>query len=239
MTLRQAQGDVDTNVRVVLVDDQELVRSGLRRILRRRDGFEIVAECSDGSEVPAVLDELGAGDDRGVDVVVMDLRMRTVDGITATGAVVARGDGPPVLVLTTFDDDEMLSGALRAGAAGFLLKDSSADDLIRAVRTVAEGGNWLDPSVTGRVLHRFRSIAPRPAASGTRGAADQLTVRELEVLRRMALGRSNGEIAGDLVISELTVKSHVGRIFTKLGLRDRPAAIVYAYDNGLVQPTPS
>ncbi|WP_182378533.1 response regulator transcription factor [Nocardioides sp. WS12] len=232
MTLRQAQGDVDANVRVVLVDDQELVRSGLRRILRRRDGFEIVAECSDGSEVPAVLDELGAG----VDVVVMDLRMRTVDGITATGAVVARGDGPPVLVLTTFDDDEMLSGALRAGAAGFLLKDSSADDLIRAVRTVAEGGNWLDPSVTGRVLHRFRSIAPRPAASGTPGAADQLTVRELEVLRRMALGRSNGEIAGDLVISELTVKSHVGRIFTKLGLRDRPAAIVYAYDNGLVTP---
>lgn len=225
---------IEPTVRVVLVDDQELVRSGLRRILRRRDGFEIVAECGDGSEVPAVLDGLPGG----VDVIVMDLRMRTVDGITATGAVVARGDGPPVLVLTTFDDDEMLSGALRAGAAGFLLKDSSADDLIRAVRTVAEGGNWLDPSVTGRVLHRFRSIAPRPEASGVRGAVDQLTVRELEVLRRMALGRSNGEIALDLVISELTVKSHVGRIFTKLGLRDRPAAIVYAYDNGLVTPAP-
>ncbi|MCX6398663.1 MAG: response regulator transcription factor [Propionibacteriales bacterium] len=218
-------------VRVVLVDDQELVRSGLRRILRRRDGFEIVAECADGNEVPGVLDDLVDG----VDVVVMDLRMRTVDWITATREVVARDDGPPVLVLTTFDDDEMLSGALRAGAAGFLLKDSSADDLIRAVRTVAEGGNWLDPSVTGRVLNRFRSMAPareHPAA----GAADPLTARELEVLRRIALGRSNGEIAGDLVISELTVKSHVGRIFTKLGLRDRPAAIVYAYDNGLVAP---
>lgn len=221
----------ETTVRVVLVDDQELVRSGLRRILRRRDGFEIVAECTDGGEVPATLDELGAD----VDVVVMDLRMRAVDGITATAAVVARGDGPPVLVLTTFDDDEMLSGALRAGAAGFLLKDSSADDLIRAVRTVADGGNWLDPSVTGRVLDRFRSAAP-PQARSTTSAADQLTARELEVLRRIALGRSNGEIAGDLVISELTVKSHVGRIFTKLGLRDRPAAIVYAYDNGLVTP---
>ncbi|NYI45095.1 DNA-binding NarL/FixJ family response regulator [Nocardioides aromaticivorans] len=232
-------GAVDQLVRVVLVDDQELVRSGLRRILRRRDGFEIVAECGDGSEVPGTLDELatpdGEGGDRGVDVVVMDLRMRTVDGITATAGVVARPDGPPVLVLTTFDDDEMLSGALRAGAAGFLLKDSSADDLIRAVRTVADGGHWLDPSVTGRVLQQFRTGSP-VAAARTSAATDPLTARELEVLQAIALGRSNGEIADELVISELTVKSHVGRIFTKLGLRDRPAAIVYAYDNGLVSP---
>ncbi|MBM7517438.1 response regulator transcription factor [Nocardioides nitrophenolicus] len=218
-------------VKVVLVDDQELVRSGLRRILRRRDGFEIVAECADGGELPATLDRLGEG---GVDVVVMDLRMRAVDGITATRAVVA-AEGPPVLVLTTFDDDEMLSGALRAGAAGFLLKDSSADDLIRAVRTVAEGGSWLDPAVTGRVLDRFRTFAPVPSGPAP-GGVDPLTARELEVLRAMALGRSNGEIAAELVISELTVKSHVGRIFTKLGLRDRPAAIVYAYDHGLVAP---
>lgn len=241
----------DRVVRVVLVDDQELVRSGLRRILRRRDGFEIVAECGDGSEVPGALDGLAAapatgdpapGDpatadgDRGVDVVVMDLRMRTVDGITATAGVVARPDGPPVLVLTTFDDDEMLSGALRAGASGFLLKDSSADDLIRAVRTVADGGHWLDPSVTGRVLQQFRSGAPVVTAR-TSAATDPLTARELEVLQAIALGRSNGEIADELVISELTVKSHVGRIFTKLGLRDRPAAIVYAYDHGLVRPS--
>lgn len=226
----------DQLVRVVLVDDQELVRSGLRRILRRRDGFEIVAECGDGSEVPGALDGLAAGDgDPGVDVIVMDLRMRTVDGITATAGVVARPDGPPVLVLTTFDDDEMLSGALRAGAAGFLLKDSSADDLIRAVRTVADGGNWLDPSVTGRVLQQFRTGPPVVAARAN-AATDPLTARELEVLQAIALGRSNGEIADELVISELTVKSHVGRIFTKLGLRDRPAAIVYAYDNGLVRP---
>lgn len=217
-------------VRVLLVDDQELVRSGLRRILRRRDGFEIVGECGDGGEVPAALD---AAD--GVDVVVMDLRMRDVDGIEATAAVAARSGGPPVLVLTTFDDDEMLSGALRAGAAGFLLKDSSADDLIRAVRTVAEGGHWLDPTVTGRVLSTFRS-APAAVAAGSPAATESLTGRELEVLRAMAQGHSNGEIAAALVISELTVKSHVGRIFTKLGLRDRPAAIVYAYDHGLVAP---
>ncbi|MFC5729265.1 MULTISPECIES: response regulator transcription factor [Nocardioides] len=224
-------GAAPAPVRVLLVDDQELVRSGLRRILRRRDGFEIVAECGDGSEVPAALDS------DGVDVVVMDLRMREVDGITATGRILARPDGPPVLVLTTFDDDEMLSGALRAGAAGFLLKDSSADDLIRAVRTVATGGSWLDPAVTGRVLSRFRSFAPAPVT--TDPATTQLTARELEVLRAMALGRSNGEIAAELVISELTVKSHVGRIFTKLNLRDRPAAIVYAYDHGLVSPATS
>ena len=216
-------------VRVVLVDDQELVRSGLRRILRRRDGFEVVAECGDGSELPAVLDG------HEVDVVLMDLRMREVDGITATSRLAGCPDAPPVLVLTTFDDDEMLSGALRAGAAGFLLKDSSADDLIRAVRAVAGGDSWLDPAVTGRVLSSFRRSTPlEPVAADA--AHETLTARELEVLLAMAAGRSNSEIAGELFISELTVKSHIGRIFTKLGLRDRPAAIVYAYDRGLVRP---
>lgn len=219
----------EAETRVVLVDDQELVRSGLRRILRRRDGFEIVAECGDGSELPAALETAGA-----VDVVVMDLRMREVDGITATRELAARPDAPPVLVLTTFDDDEMLSGALRAGAAGFLLKDSSADDLIRAVRAVAAGDSWLDPSVTGRVLSSYRESAP--AAGAPTGEHEVLTARELEVLCLMGSGRANHEIAADLFISELTVKSHIGRIFTKLNLRDRPAAIVYAYDNGLVRP---
>ncbi|MBO9522214.1 MAG: response regulator transcription factor [Nocardioidaceae bacterium] len=222
-------------VRVVLVDDQELVRSGLRRILRRRDGFEIVAECGDGAELPAALDAVEAAGSR-ADVVVMDLRMRGVDGITATRELNRRACPPPVLVLTTFDDDEMLSGALRAGAAGFLLKDSSADDLIRAVRTVAAGDSWLDPAVTGRVLSRYRSApAAAPVVNGS-GEHEVLTVRELEVLRAMGAGLSNAEIAGTLFISELTVKSHIGRIFTKLGLRDRPAAIVYAYDHGLVVP---
>jgi DNA-binding NarL/FixJ family response regulator len=219
----------DSAVRVVLVDDQELVRSGLRRILRRRDGFEIVAECSDGSELPAALDA------HEVDVVLMDLRMREVDGITATERLTGDPQAPPVLVLTTFDDDEMLSGALRAGAAGFLLKDSSADDLIRAVRAVAAGDSWLDPAVTGRVLSSYRESAPaEPSAAGI--DHETLTARELEVLLAMAAGQSNSEIAQELFISELTVKSHIGRIFTKLGLRDRPAAIVYAYDHGLVSP---
>jgi len=215
-------------LRVVLVDDQELVRSGLRRILRRRDGFEIVAECADGAEVPAAL----AGDR--VDVVLMDLRMRDVDGITATERLRADPAAPPVLVLTTFDDDAMLSGALRAGAAGFVLKDSSADDLIRAVRTVAAGDGWLDPAVTARVLRGYRS-APSAAGNGA-GVSEVLTARELEVLRAMAAGLTNGEIAESLFISELTVKSHIGRIFNKLDLRDRAAAIVYAYDHGLVAP---
>ena len=218
----------DADVRVVLVDDQELVRSGLRRILRRRDGFDIVAECSDGAELPEVLGR------HAVDVVLMDLRMRDVDGITATRRLAAEADAPPVLVLTTFDDDERLSGALRAGAAGFLLKDSSADDLIRAVRAVAAGDSWLDPAVTGRVLSSYRQTASPATATGS--DHEVLTARELEVLCAMAAGRSNGEIASSLFISELTVKSHIGRIFTKLELRDRPAAIVYAYDHGLVRP---
>lgn len=218
----------DAATRVVLVDDQELVRSGLRRILRRRDGFDIVAECADGNELPAALA------DHAVDVVVMDLRMKHVDGIEATRRLrAAATDAPPVLALTTFDDDELLSGALRAGAAGFILKDSGAEDLIRAVRRVAAGESWLDPAVTARVLATYR------AAAGTRAAAtiDALTARERDVLVAIGTGLSNVEIAESLVISELTVKSHIGRIFAKLGLRDRAAAIVYAFDHGLVSPS--
>ncbi|MDP3891866.1 response regulator transcription factor [Nocardioides sp.] len=214
-------------VRVALVDDQELVRSGLRRILRRRDGFEVVAECSDGAEVPAALEEVE------VDVVVMDLRMKHVDGIEATRRLRATGAHPPVLALTTFDDDAMLSGALRAGVAGFVLKDSSAEDLIRAVRVVAAGDSWLDPAVTSRVLTSYRHSAPTPPAGDHDGL---LTAREQEVLQAIGRGLSNGEIAASLHISELTVKSHIGRIFTKLDLRDRAAAVVYAFDHGIVAP---
>ena len=216
----------DTPVRVLLVDDQELVRSGLTRILRRRDGFEVVGECADGDEVPAALAA------HEPDVVVMDLRMPRVDGIAATTRLRADSTAPPVLVLTTFDDDELLSAALRAGAAGFLLKDSSAEDLSRAVHAVARGDSWLDPAVTARVLSRYRQ-APEPRATD---ALDVLTERELEVLRAMGAGASNHEIAEQLVISELTVKSHIGRIFTKLDLRDRAAAIVFAFDHGVVRP---
>jgi DNA-binding NarL/FixJ family response regulator len=222
--------EVESTTRVMLVDDQELVRSGLRRILRRRDGFEIVVECSDGDQVPAALAE------HEVDVVVMDLRMKGVDGIEATRQIRRSDDGPPILVLTTFDDDEMLSGALRAGAAGFILKDSSAEDLIRAVRTVAQGASWLDPAVTARVLSRYRE-SPGVTSNAANLADDTpLTTREQEVLHAIGCGLSNAEIADALFISELTVKSHIGRVFVKLGLRDRAAAVVYAFDHGIVRP---
>ncbi|WP_245678086.1 response regulator transcription factor [Nocardia acidivorans] len=210
---------------VLVVDDQELVRGGLRRILRRRDGFA-VSECADGDEVPAAIAA------NRPDVVLMDLRMKRIGGIEATRTLRTRADAPPVLVLTTFDDDQLLSGALRAGAAGFLLKDSPAEDLIRAVRTVARGGSWLDPSVTPRVLTAYRSARPTPAG----GRLGELTVREVEVLELIARGRLNSEIASALGISEVTVKSHVGHIFGKLGLRDRAAAIVFAFDHGVVAP---
>ncbi|WP_099022348.1 response regulator [Mycolicibacterium palauense] len=216
---------MDDEITVLLVDDQDLVRSGLRRILRRKDGFAIVAECADGDEVPAAVSA------HRPDVVVMDLRMKRVDGIEATRRL-AGPDAPPVLALTTFNEDELLSGALRAGAAGFVLKDSSAEELIRAVRAVARGDSFLDPAVTSRVLSAYRQAA-RPA--GPQEPTD-LTARELDVLRLIGRGRSNAEIADDLFISEVTVKTHIGRIFLKLGLRDRAAAIVYAYDHGIVAP---
>lgn len=213
-------------IRVLLVDDQELVRSGLRRILRRKDGFLIVDECTDGDEVPAAVTA------HLPDIVVMDLRMKRVDGIEATRRLAGPG-APPVLALTTFNEDDLLSGALRAGAAGFVLKDSSAEELIRAVRAVARGDSYLDPAVTSRVLNTYR----RSAGESHDGAAvTELTARELDVLTLIGRGRSNAEIAGDLFISGVTVKTHIGRIFTKLNLRDRAAAIVYAYDHGIVAP---
>jgi DNA-binding NarL/FixJ family response regulator len=210
-------------VTALLVDDQELVRSGLRRILRRRDGIAIVGECSDGDEVPDAVAR------HRPDVVVMDLRMKRVDGIEATRLLTARG-GPPVLALTTFSDEELLSGVLRAGASGFVLKDSSAEELIRAVHAVARGDSYLDPAVTARVLSTYRRAAREPQAE----VIAELTSRELDVLTLIAQGRSNAEIAAELFISGVTVKSHIGRIFVKLGLRDRAAAIVFAYEHGIV-----
>lgn len=217
----------DDAVTVLVVDDQELVRGGLRRILRRRDGF-VVSECADGDEV------LAAVVAQRPDVVLMDLRMKRVGGIDATRILRARDGAPPVLVLTTFDDDQLLSGALRAGAAGFILKDSPAEDLIRAVRMVAGGGAWLDPSVTERVLSAYRTVRPSPTRADTR--LSELTAREYEVLELIGRGRVNTEIARELGISEVTVKSHVGHIFGKLELRDRAAAIVFAFDHGVVTP---
>jgi DNA-binding NarL/FixJ family response regulator len=215
-------------IRVLLVDDQQLVREGLRRILHPDDGFEIVGECDDGDRV-----EGAVARDR-PDVVVMDVRMKRVDGVEATRRLRAHGDGPPVLVLTTFDDDEVLSGALRAGAAGFQLKDAPGEDVARAVREVASGGSWLDPAVTGRVLATYRETAAPDAEAAQKLAA--LTAREVDVLRLVAQGASNGEIAATLAIGDVTVKTHVGHIFTKLAVRDRAGAIVFAFDHGVVVP---
>jgi DNA-binding NarL/FixJ family response regulator len=216
-------------IRVLLVDDQQLVREGLRRILHPEEGFEIAGECSDGAEVADAVKRLQP------DVVVMDVRMKDVGGVEATRRLRGQPEAPPVLVLTTFDDDEVLSGALRAGAAGFVLKDAPGEELIRSARNVAEGGAWLDPAVTGRVLATYRSAAP----VDDDGAAERiagLTPRERDVLRLIGRGASNAEIAESLFVSEATVKSHIGHIFTKLGLRDRAAAIVFAFDHGLVAP---
>jgi DNA-binding NarL/FixJ family response regulator len=195
--------------------------------LAPREGFEVVAECADGDEVEAAVDTYRP------DLVIMDARMKRMGGAEATRRLRDRASSPPVLVLTTFDDDEVLSATLRAGASGFQLKDAPGEDLIRSAKVVAEGGAWLDPTVTARVLAAYRSSAQAPP-DGRR--IDALTEREREVLGLIGRGLSNPEIAKELYISEVTVKSHVGHIFTKLDLRDRAAAIVYAFDNGVVQP---
>jgi DNA-binding NarL/FixJ family response regulator len=214
-------------VRVLLVDDQELILTGLRGILRERFGFQIVGQRTSGADIVEAVAQLSP------DVVVMDVRMPGVDGVTATRALTAVGGAPPVLVLTTFEDEAILAGALRAGAAGFLLKGVPAADLQRAVRTVAAGGSWLDPAVTGRVLASYRQ-GTAPALPGA--AVEVLTPREREVLALMGAGLTNTEIAATLVLGEGTVKTHIGHILAKLGLRDRAAAIVFAFDHGLVQP---
>jgi len=215
-------------IRVALVDDQALIRAGLARILSPADGFEVVAECADGRQAVENLPALCP------DVVVMDIRMPVLDGIAAT-AQLRRADHPlDVLVLTTFGEDEVLWGAIEAGAAGFVLKDSSAEDLIAAVRAVAGGGAWFDPAVAPRLLDHYRRLVAPAAREATR--LESLTVREHEVLRQMARGATNAEIAAALFVAEATVKTHVGSIFGKLGVRDRAAAIVFAYDHGVVAP---
>ncbi|MBN2623858.1 MAG: response regulator transcription factor [Acidimicrobiales bacterium] len=217
-------------IRAVVVDDQALIRVGVTRILGPDDGFDVVAECEDGDEVVDAVAE------HRPDVVLMDVRMRRVDGVSAIRALVATGEAPPILVLTTFDDDDVLWGALDAGAAGFVLKDATAEDLIAATRAVAGGGAWLDPKVAPRVLEAFRAnVRPRLAEAAR---LDALTEREHDVLRQMATGATNAEIARTLVVSEATVKTHVGSIFAKLGARDRAAAIVFAYEHGIVDPRP-
>jgi DNA-binding NarL/FixJ family response regulator len=216
-------------IRVLLVDDQQLVREGLRRILHADEGFEIVADCSDGDEVVDAVARVRP------DLIVMDIRMKRVDGVEATRKVRALPDAPPILVLTTFDDDEVLAGALRAGASGFQLKDARGEDLVRAAHAVAAGDAWLDPAVTARVLTVYRGVPDAPTDGSE--ALTSLTSREIDVLRSIGQGATNQEIAAALYVSEATVKSHVGHIFAKLGLRDRAAAIVFAFDHRLVTPS--
>jgi DNA-binding NarL/FixJ family response regulator len=220
---RQAVGVI----RVMLVDDQDLVRAGLRGILRSAFGFEVVAECSDGSEA------LGALRESSPDVVLMDVRMRVVDGVAATQRLRAEDADTPVLALTTFDDDEALAGMLRAGASGFVLKGAPAEELQRAVRVVADGGAWLDPSVTARVLSVYRA-APEAIDARPHGDLGLLTDREREVLVLIGEGRTNPEIAHALYVSEGTVKTHINHLFAKLDLRDRAAAVIFAYEHDLV-----
>jgi DNA-binding NarL/FixJ family response regulator len=221
-------------IRVLVADDQPLVRNGFRMILDAEDDVEIVGEASDGF---AAVD-LAAR--HRPDVVLMDVRMPNLDGVEATRRIAESqdpSDGCPVhvLVLTTFDLDEYVVEALRAGASGFLLKDVTPEDLVTAIRVVAAGDAVVAPSVTRRLLDRFASNLPRASSSPPPGL-DALTEREAEVLALVARGLSNAEIAQRLVVAETTVKTHVGRILMKLGLRDRVQAVVFAYEVGLVQP---
>jgi DNA-binding NarL/FixJ family response regulator len=216
-------------IRLLVADDHELMRGGLRAMLGAQDDMEVVGEASDGGE--AVEQALALRPD----VVIMDIRMPRVDGIEATRRLAVHGPGPRVLVLTTFDLDEYVWEALRAGAAGFMLKDAPPRQLAEAVRTVASGETLLAPAITRRLVERYVRVPPPGSAAG-RERFDELTDREREVLVLIARGLSNGEIAARLFLSEATVKTHVTRILSKLGLRDRVQAVVLAYETGLVEP---
>jgi len=215
--------------KVLIADDQSLVRAGFRMILEAEPDFEVVGEASDG--LTAVL----AARETEPDVILMDVRMPNVDGLEATRRLLeGKEEGPRILILTTFDLDEYVYEALRAGASGFLLKDTPPEQLVEAIRVVAGGDALLSPAVTRRVIAEFVRRPPVSARQSPAGL-DELTARELEVLRLIARGLSNAEIAAEAFVSETTVKTHVARILMKLRLRDRVQAVVFAYENGIVQ----
>jgi DNA-binding NarL/FixJ family response regulator len=218
------------SIRILIADDQGLVRTGFRMILDAEPDLDVVGEAVDGREA---VDKAKAAKP---DVILMDIRMPELDGIEATRRIVAEGgeDAPKILMLTTFDLNEYVYEALRAGASGFLLKDVPAEQLADGVRVVAAGEALLAPSVTRRLLSEFAQARPRDAAPPP--AFDELTPRELEVFRLIARGMSNAEVAQELIVSETTVKTHVARVLMKLGLRDRIQAVVLAYESGIIQP---
>jgi DNA-binding NarL/FixJ family response regulator len=216
------------SVRVLIADDQQLVRTGFRMILDAEEDIEVVGEATNGREAVAMARDLIP------DIVLMDIRMPELDGIEATRRVTAADGSPRVLMLTTFDLDEYVYDALRAGASGFLLKDVPAAQLAAGVRMVSGGDALLAPTITRRLIEEFAAAAP---AAKTVPGLDELTPRELEVFKLVAKGLSNGEIAAELVIGETTVKTHVTRLLMKLGVRDRVQAVVLAYEAGIVSPT--
>jgi DNA-binding NarL/FixJ family response regulator len=219
------------SVRVVIADDQALVRGGFRMILDARDDIDVVAEAGDGDEAVTLVER------HEPDVVLMDIRMPKVDGIEATRRIAGSGSTARVVVLTTYDVDEYVFAALRAGASGFMLKDVPPSELVEAIRIVARGDALLAPSVTRRLLARFADVVPDATAAPA--DLEELTQREVEVLRFVALALSNAEIARRLHLTEATVKTHVSSVLRKLGLRDRVQAVVFAYDVGLVRPRSS
>jgi DNA-binding NarL/FixJ family response regulator len=221
-------GGADGNIRIVLVDDQELVRTGFRMVLDAQPDMTVVGEAADGL---AAVEFARA---HSADVMVMDARMPRMDGVAATRQIRQAGDRPRVLMLTTFDLDEYAFAALKAGASGFLLKDVPPEELLFAIRAVHSGDAVVAPSTTRRLLDRFAPMLPA-ADPQAASELEELTERERQVLILVAQGLSNAELARRLFVSEATVKTHVGRILAKLGLRDRVQAVVYAYENGLVR----
>lgn len=223
----------DDAISVVLVDDQPLLRAGFRMVLEEEDGIIVVGEASDGA---AAIDLVRH---RQPDVVVMDIRMPGLDGIEATRAILAGQARSRVVILTTFDLDEYAFSALRLGASGFILKDVMPAEFVQAIRSVAAGDAVLAPGLTRRLLDAFADQIPDPRGPEvSRPELAQLTVREREILTELARGSSNAEIAERLFVAEATVKTHLGHVLTKLGLRDRVQAVVYAYEAGLVRPAP-
>ena len=218
------------NIRVLIVDDDTLVRAGLRMMIESQSDLEVVGEADNGADAVTLARSLTP------DIVLMDIRMPGTDGLAATGLITDISDEIKVMILTTFDLDEYVFEAVRSGASGFLLKRTRPEDLLAGIRTVASGDALLSPSVTRRLMDEFARTSPARARDSHESKLDSLTAREQQVLVHIGQGMSNREIARQLYVSESTVKTHVKRILMKLGLRDRVHAVVFAYENGLLEP---